>query len=486
MELINRGVVVIKPKPPFHEWVNSDPTLSSPVSMENLHQDCTAILVPDLFGPQDVLDYLEPLKPALFEMELEAWNLDPITWPSKRTNEVFDAWFELEVHSMVWDSVDAPIGGEKNGEELSIMNNINLPFEEHAFSRYLIVSERVIDQLQRDYFAGRELGASFPNIDATEAAVIVAESLEADQLLEDLPDRLSKEGPPEQQPKQLSDWSLATMAELFFEVVDVAREDGDEEAERHWWALGYTMLEEVSKSPTASPLLWYEDIYFDLGQELRVVGEREAVDYFKRALAHSLHHDQGANADALLLDLAETYLWVGELDRGLRMFAAVLRNDPSDIWAYNVMALSLDRFGLADLGVDVTRRGLELIKATQDPERLHDQFVDVLENMGESEGRGRETQVSPDVLAELRAALALDFEAGEGRPIAELCRELVPDLDQVPVKHPPEKPDLPPPDEWAGRSEISGSSENLGRNDPCWCGSGKKYKHCHMRSDQGE
>ena len=24
-----------------------------------------------------------------------------------------------------------------------------------------------------------------------------------------------------------------------------------------------------------------------------------------------------------------------------------------------------------------------------------------------------------------------------------------------------------------------------GRNDPCWCGSGKKYKHCHMRSDRG-
>jgi hypothetical protein len=25
-----------------------------------------------------------------------------------------------------------------------------------------------------------------------------------------------------------------------------------------------------------------------------------------------------------------------------------------------------------------------------------------------------------------------------------------------------------------------------GRNDPCWCGSGKKYKHCHMRQDQAE
>ena len=24
----------------------------------------------------------------------------------------------------------------------------------------------------------------------------------------------------------------------------------------------------------------------------------------------------------------------------------------------------------------------------------------------------------------------------------------------------------------------------LGRNDPCWCGSGKKYKACHMREDE--
>jgi len=28
------------------------------------------------------------------------------------------------------------------------------------------------------------------------------------------------------------------------------------------------------------------------------------------------------------------------------------------------------------------------------------------------------------------------------------------------------------------------SASTVGRNDPCWCGSGKKYKHCHMRSDQ--
>ncbi len=25
---------------------------------------------------------------------------------------------------------------------------------------------------------------------------------------------------------------------------------------------------------------------------------------------------------------------------------------------------------------------------------------------------------------------------------------------------------------------------HLGRNEPCWCGSGKKYKRCHMETDE--
>lgn len=28
------------------------------------------------------------------------------------------------------------------------------------------------------------------------------------------------------------------------------------------------------------------------------------------------------------------------------------------------------------------------------------------------------------------------------------------------------------------------AKQRLGRNDPCWCGSGKKYKHCHWRQDR--
>ena len=31
--------------------------------------------------------------------------------------------------------------------------------------------------------------------------------------------------------------------------------------------------------------------------------------------------------------------------------------------------------------------------------------------------------------------------------------------------------------------EQPASKEKPGRNDPCWCGSGKKYKKCHLPED---
>ena len=36
----------------------------------------------------------------------------------------------------------------------------------------------------------------------------------------------------------------------------------------------------------------------------------------------------------------------------------------------------------------------------------------------------------------------------------------------------------------APKAEERRELPKIGRNDPCWCGSGKKYKKCHMRADQ--
>ncbi len=57
------------------------------------------------------------------------------------------------------------------------------------------------------------------------------------------------------------------------------------------------------------------------------------------------------------------------------------------------------------------------------------------------------------------------------------------------------EPDNPPPPrrEQSPKPIIPGyfdpfetyyAPERPGRNDPCWCGSGKKYKHCHLKDDQ--
>ncbi|NJL56596.1 hypothetical protein HC928_16585 [bacterium] len=35
------------------------------------------------------------------------------------------------------------------------------------------------------------------------------------------------------------------------------------------------------------------------------------------------------------------------------------------------------------------------------------------------------------------------------------------------------------------RPEPVRVQRKIGRNDPCWCGSGKKYKHCHLKQDEG-
>ncbi len=349
----------------------------------------------------------------------------------------------------------------------------------------MCVTERLIDKLQQDYFAGRDLGQSIPGMGETKASTIVAESLVGDYLWEHLPQIMTGDTSGFQD-KEFGDWGKAVMAELFFGVVDVARKMNDEGQQRTYKALAWSLLEDVCKSPTASPMLWYEDIFFDVGQEWRMKGEPYAVEFFKRSLAHNLHYDKGNNVSSILIELAETYLWINDFDAGLAILAALVLNVPANIWPYNLMALIFDHFGLTKVGEQAIQRGLELLKAKGDPEELHDQLHRCLDRMKQSKRHGREADVDPTVLTDLRAALSMDFDAGKHRPDPELCRRLVPDLDQIPVKRPPDKPDLPPPNKTPPqrKKKAPPSSQRIGRNDPCWCGSGKKYKHCHRRTDQ--
>ena len=109
LQLVNRYVVVIKPLQPMINWVKTTCDFLY-YNSESAQQDCTTILVPEIEDPSELQDFLRMLKPMLFERELAAWYKDPSAWPQHRTTEMFDEWFALELHSMVWDSAwDEPI-----------------------------------------------------------------------------------------------------------------------------------------------------------------------------------------------------------------------------------------------------------------------------------------------------------------------------------------------------------------------------------------
>jgi tetratricopeptide (TPR) repeat protein len=347
---------------------------------------------------------------------------------------------------------------------------------EHAGSHFQCVTQGVIDALQRAYRAGADLGHVIPDIDAETAAVIVAETLEADRVW-NLPPEQFLRGVDK---GLMSDFKRAALAEIAFGVVDVAREHNDKGEESKWWVIAMASLDEIYQSPTASPLLWYEDIYLDLAYATRGDPDRKAIAWVKRALAYDLRYHKGRNVANLLRDLAEMHLAVGDLDRGLAILTALLQHSPDDIWTYNSMAITFANYGLTELGAQATRRGLELIDARGDPEKLHAQLEDCLAEMPKSEQHGREAEVKPEVLADLRAALSHGFDGGQPREPSALCRQLVPDLDKIPVKRPMKPSDLPLPRVTAAAPSV----EPPNRNDPCWCGSGKKYKSCHMAADQ--
>lgn len=40
--------------------------------------------------------------------------------------------------------------------------------------------------------------------------------------------------------------------------------------------------------------------------------------------------------------------------------------------------------------------------------------------------------------------------------------------------------------DFLNHKEEEMPEKKIGRNDLCWCGSGKKYKQCHLRADENK
>jgi hypothetical protein len=112
--MIDRAVIIVKPKQPFVDWIQAHPDSAGlNLTLEQVREDSTAYLIPDLDSDQDAEEYIKDLSSDIFEIELESWYRDDQFWPKKRDYRKFLEWFEIEVHSMVIDPYENEIMREE-------------------------------------------------------------------------------------------------------------------------------------------------------------------------------------------------------------------------------------------------------------------------------------------------------------------------------------------------------------------------------------
>jgi hypothetical protein len=156
------------------------------------------------------------------------------------------------------------------------------------------------------------------------------------------------------------------------------------------------------------------------------------------------------------------------------------RDDPDEEVAMNALSpmeeLSFLASDLCDMADPLAR---EMIQAAFDEGLLDTSIIDVDGFRQDYESGGRPAPELTPWLEEYRERHAEELERrrrlAEMRPINFPSRSSYPDLTGG------------RPEPWPSPAPPSGTirkpAATIGRNDPCWCGSGKKYKKCHLGKD---
>jgi hypothetical protein len=112
MYLINRSVAIIKPKKPFVDWANSIGEEEEQYSISDFSTDCSVILLPVVDSDEHAEAFIKKIYQDIFEIELSSWIVIDDMWPKNRTHKMFLEWFDVEFHSMIFDSLQDDIEKE--------------------------------------------------------------------------------------------------------------------------------------------------------------------------------------------------------------------------------------------------------------------------------------------------------------------------------------------------------------------------------------
>lgn len=103
MRLVNRAAITIRPKQPYIDWANALDHDGPRMTLDHLPEQSVYLV-------EDIADFLVDTGSVIqryfreiFKHELDAWHRVENDWPKNRDYGTFMEWFEVEVHSMVFD-----------------------------------------------------------------------------------------------------------------------------------------------------------------------------------------------------------------------------------------------------------------------------------------------------------------------------------------------------------------------------------------------
>jgi len=108
-ETINRIAIVITPKKPFYDWLNSIEPGEGIDEEASEDKDNTVYLIPNFDEQSEIDEYLKRIYQGIFENELASWYTDKSLWPAYRSREMFNQWFDVKIHTVLYDTLDENI-----------------------------------------------------------------------------------------------------------------------------------------------------------------------------------------------------------------------------------------------------------------------------------------------------------------------------------------------------------------------------------------
>ncbi|WP_211829263.1 hypothetical protein [Kistimonas asteriae] len=110
--VIDRAAIILRAKKPAVDWINQTAPIPDidPLSLPEVNSDSQLYLVPDDVDTEELATiWAYTNADVLLQDFLSGWHQDESLWPKTLDTDLFKQWFAVEYHSLIIDTVDAPI-----------------------------------------------------------------------------------------------------------------------------------------------------------------------------------------------------------------------------------------------------------------------------------------------------------------------------------------------------------------------------------------